>query len=255
MPREPSSPPDGSDAIRERFEDDLGWWHPSFDELLELDPAFLDRYRAFLAHPWREGPLDERTKALVCLAVHASPTHMDADATRRYADLAFEHGASLEAVLEVLELVSTLGIHAITVGVPILVDEAGLPEYDEAGEAELEAARQAFRDRRQYWDEGKEPRLRIDPEHFRRYLELSAHPWETGVLEPKVREFVYIAIDAAVTHVFAFGTRLHVQNALDQGASREEVLEVLQLAAGAGLDALQAGLPIVTEVARDHGQL
>ena len=242
-------------ATRDRFEEDLGWWHPAFDLLLDLDPAFLDRYRAFLHHPWREGPLDRRTKALVCLAVHASPTLMDEDATRRYADLAFEHGASLEEVLEVLELVSTLGIHAITVGVPILAEEAGLPAYDEAGEAELEAAREAFRERREYWDEGKEPRLRIDPGHFRRYLELSAHPWETGVLEPKVREFVYIAIDASVTHVFEFGTRLHVRNALDQGATREEVLEVLQLAAGAGVDALQAGLPVVAEVARDRGEL
>ena len=44
-----------------------------------------------------------------------------------------------------------------------------------------------------------------DPEFFEHYLNFSAHPWKKGVLPPKVKELIYIAIDAATTHLWEPG--------------------------------------------------
>lgn len=240
-------------ARRQRVKSELGFWHPAYERLLELDPAYLDTLADFLSYPWREGPLDKKTKALVCLAVSAAPTLLYRDGIRRYGRLAFAHGASMREVLEVLQLVSVLGIHSISTGVPILVDEAGLPDDEEHDEATLQRIRDEFTEKREYWDEGKEPRLRVDPGHFEQYLAFSSYPWVHGELDAKTRELVYVAIDASVTHVFDHGTRIHVQNALGQGASRKEILEALQLATSAGPNSVEVGLPILMEVAREHG--
>ena len=43
--------------------------------------------------------------------------------------------------------------------------------------------------------------LEWDPEFFEAYFNFSAVPWRRGVLPPKVKEFIYIAIDASATHL------------------------------------------------------
>ena len=89
--------------------------------------------------------------------------------------------------------------------------------------------------------------LEWDPEFFEQYLNFSAYPWKKGVLPPKVREFIYIAIDASVTHLYESGLRSHIHRALDQGATKEEVLEVLELVAALGIHSCTVGIPALAE--------
>ena len=42
-------------------------------------------------------------------------------------------------------------------------------------------------------------------------------PWRNGPLEPKVKELVLLAMDAAATHLFEPGIRQHVRNAIGTG--------------------------------------
>ncbi|MEK9556270.1 MAG: carboxymuconolactone decarboxylase family protein, partial [Gammaproteobacteria bacterium] len=77
----------------------------------------------------------------------------------------------------------------------------------------------------------------------------SGAPWRTNVLEPKVREFVYIAIDASTTHLYEPGLRLHIRNAIGYGASQEELMEILQLIAALGIHTMTESLPILTQEA------
>lgn len=100
---------------------------------------------------------------------------------------------------------------------------------------------------RGYWNGFWAEVLRDDPDYFAGYLEFSASPWRHGTLPPKVKEFVYIAIDASATHMFKPGLRIHVQNALKHGATREEIMEVLELTAEIGIHACSAGVPILLE--------
>jgi alkylhydroperoxidase/carboxymuconolactone decarboxylase family protein YurZ len=110
--------------------------------------------------------------------------------------------------------------------------------------AELKAE---FERRRGFWAPVWDHVLDADPEYFKAYLEFSSVPWENGVLEPKVRELIYIAVDAAVTHMHPIGTRQHIRNALRHGATKEEIMEVLELISVLGFHSVGMGLPILQE--------
>lgn len=89
--------------------------------------------------------------------------------------------------------------------------------------------------------------LEWDPEFFEAYFNFSAVPWRRGVLPPKVKEFLYIAIDASATHLYAPGLRRHIRNALRLGATRDEILEVLEVISVLGIHACNLGVPILAE--------
>lgn len=68
-----------------------------------------------------------------------------------------------------------------------------------------------------------------------------------GALEPKVKELIYCAFDAAATHLYQPGLELHMRNALRYGAKREQIVEVLELATLLSLHTAQAALPVLDE--------
>lgn len=108
--------------------------------------------------------------------------------------------------------------------------------------------RDEFVDTHGYWDDSLDDMLRIDPEFFRRYLDLAAAPLRTGALEPKIRELIHIAIDAAATHLFVPGIQRRIARAVELGATDGEIMEVLELTATLGIHAANAGVPILLEV-------
>ncbi len=110
--------------------------------------------------------------------------------------------------------------------------------------AELKAD---FIAKRGYWSDFWDGLLALDPAFFKAYLQFSSVPWESGVLEPKVKELIYIAIDAATTHLYEPGLRQHIRNALGYGASKEEIMEVLQLVSVLGIHSCTMGVPVLIE--------
>jgi alkylhydroperoxidase/carboxymuconolactone decarboxylase family protein YurZ len=67
------------------------------------------------------------------------------------------------------------------------------------------------------------------------------------VLEPKVKELIYTAFDVSATHMFQPGLRQHIRNALAYGATKEELMEVFELASGLGARAFAVGAPSLRE--------
>jgi alkylhydroperoxidase/carboxymuconolactone decarboxylase family protein YurZ len=107
---------------------------------------------------------------------------------------------------------------------------------------------QKFMEERGYWDEKLLGQLlRLDPDFFEAYWNFSAIPWRKGSLSPKIKEFIYIAIDASTTHLFEPGLRLHIQNALKYGATKEEIMEVLECVSVLGIHTCALGVPILAE--------
>jgi alkylhydroperoxidase/carboxymuconolactone decarboxylase family protein YurZ len=214
--------------------------------LREADPEFFARFTELAEVPRRSTVLDPKVKELVCLAVDAAATHMYAPGIREHARRAIDLGATRKELLEVLQLTSTLGIHATTVGVPVLVEALGEREV-----APLDERRQAlkadFEAKRGYWHDFWNGLLELDPDFFEAYVGFSAHPWEHGVLEPKVKELIYTAFDASATHMYVPGLRQHIENALAYGATPAEVMEVFELASTIGIHGYLAALPIVLE--------
>ncbi|WP_052344973.1 carboxymuconolactone decarboxylase family protein [Thermocrispum municipale] len=112
--------------------------------------------------------------------------------------------------------------------------------------------REKFIAERGYWNAFWEGLLSLDPSFFEAYLNFSAVPWRTGVLEPKIKELIYVAIDASTTHLYEPGLRQHIRNALSYGATKEEIMEVLELTSVLGIHTCTMGVPVLMEELEAH---
>jgi alkylhydroperoxidase/carboxymuconolactone decarboxylase family protein YurZ len=248
---------DRREQLKEAFARSRGYWAPLWDDLLRLDPDFFEAYLNFSAAPWRHGPLPPKIKEFIYIAVDAATTHLYEPGVRIHIRNALRHGASQEEIGEVLQLAAAAGIHSCTLGAPILLDEmrqAGMDGGFEAGplSPRQEALKRAFTEIRGYWNPIWDGLLRLSPEFFAAYLQLSSVPWRGGPLEPKVKELVYIAVAAATTQLYEPGLRIHIRKALRDGASESEILEVLELVAAIGVHSCTMGVPILVDELRQR---
>jgi alkylhydroperoxidase/carboxymuconolactone decarboxylase family protein YurZ len=247
---------DGLDDNQRRLKDAFvaarGYWAPIWDQVLRVSPDYFEAYVKLASVPMRTGTLDPKVRELIHIAIDSSTTHLHQPSLRIHIPKALELGATKGEIMEVLELTSVLGVHTITFGLPILIDEAR-----KAGRAsevamapltpEQDALKKTFTDNRGYWSPLWDGLIRLSPEFFEAYMQFSSVPWTTGTLDPKVRELIYIAIDSATTHMYEPGLRVHIQNALRYGASVAEILEVYQIVAGIGVHTVTVGVPILME--------
>ncbi len=86
-----------------------------------------------------------------------------------------------------------------------------------------------------------------DPDFLEAYLGFRAVPHRAGPLPPKYKELILIAINAATTHLYAPGVRRHIQNAIKAGATKEEILETIQLTTVMGIHSCNLAVPILME--------
>jgi alkylhydroperoxidase/carboxymuconolactone decarboxylase family protein YurZ len=242
------------EQLRAEFERVHGAWDESWQAVLELDPEFLAAYLDFAGVPSRKHHLDPKTRALMALTVDAATTHLHTPGIRRHIAAALAAGATTHEVMEVLECTATLGIHAMNVGVPVLVEVLGergdrtepepLTEFQEQVKAE-------FTRDRGYWNPTWDEMLELDPELLQAYTTFSAYPWRNGTLSPKLREFVYIAFDTSATHLYRVGLKLHIENALGYGATPQEILEIMEIASTIGIHTVTTAAPILRELAEN----
>jgi alkylhydroperoxidase/carboxymuconolactone decarboxylase family protein YurZ len=176
--------------LKDEFVEICGTWDDAWEALLVLDATFLRAYLDMAAVPVRKGPLEPKVRAFVLLTVSAAATHLYGPGIRSHIRSALDAGSTREEVTEVLELTSTLGIHAANVGVPLLVEvleEEGLRNGPAPLDARQERLKADFTENRGYWHPTWNEMLELDPDLFETYTAFSSVPWKTGVLEPKVR--------------------------------------------------------------------
>lgn len=239
--------------IKDEFVKVRGTWNETWETILELDPAFMRAYLNFSAVPWRKTHLDAKTKELIYITVDAAATHLYVPGVRQHIRAALDAGATKEEIMEVLELAATLGIHAMNIGVPILVEvlvEKGLRSGPSELDEYQERLKEEFTKTRGYWHSFWDEMLELDPELFEAYTEFSSVPWRTGVLPPKIKELVYVAFDTAATHLYVKGLKLHIENAIGYGATVGEILEVMEIASVLGIHAVTTAAPILDEESR-----
>lgn len=238
------------EEIKARFIEVRGTWGPAWESVLVLDPEFLLAYLDFSAVPWRQNHLTPQVRELIYIAVDANATHMYLPGVRQHVRSALQLGVPPAQIMEVLELCATLGIHAMNVGVPILVQvlaEKGLRTGPEPLSERQQEIKAEFTANRGYWNPFWDDILELDPELFAAYTGFSSVPWRTGTLEPKVKELVYIAFDTAATHLYTSGLKAHIENAIGYGATAREILEVMEIASVLGIHAVTAAAPILVE--------
>lgn len=241
--------------LKDAFVANRGDWSATWDGLLKLAPEYFEAYLNLSSVAWKHGTLAPKVREFILLAIDASTTHLYEPGTRLHMAKALRYGATTDEIMEVLMMTSVLGVHSITQSLPILVsvmkDTGNDPKI---GERALSAAQAALKEEfiktRGYWAPVFDGVLHFSPEFFKAYADFSSVPWRHGTLEPKVRELVYVAIDASTTHLYSPGTRVHIANALRQGATADEVMEVLMLLSGLGVHTMTMGVPALLDEAR-----
>ena len=242
--------------LKAEFMNTFGMWDESWSVLLNTTPSFFAAYTKFASTAWRTNHLEPKVREFLLIATSSSTTQLHRPAIAAHIRNALRLGATADEIVEVLQLTSVLGIHSCAIGVPILIDEArqrGLAGNLEA--AAVDPARVKLKEEfiaaRGFWTDFWEGVLALSPSFFTSYLEMSSLPWIQGKLSPKVKEFIYIAIDAATTHLHEPGLRVHVQNAFKHGATSEEIMDVFEVISTIGIYSCTVGLPLLLDALAD----
>ena len=103
-----------SSEAKEHFANALGnsSWSQSWDSVARLDPEIFEASVKLMAVPNKKRHLSAKMQAFVRLSVDCAATLLYTPGIRQHIKDAASAGASQAEVLEVLELSSTLGIHA-----------------------------------------------------------------------------------------------------------------------------------------------
>ena len=120
---------------------------------------------------------------------------------------------------------------------------------DEKTEYPLTAAQMTSGDWNPLWDTLRE----WDPGFVEAYIGFRLAPRKNGPLTPVMRELILIAVNACTTHLYAPGVRRHIDNALNLGATREEILEAIQITTLVGIHSCNLAVPILKEALEKRG--
>jgi alkylhydroperoxidase/carboxymuconolactone decarboxylase family protein YurZ len=222
------------------------WDNAALAKFREWEPVFAEQCLKMSADPWTNGVLPRKDVELISIAVNAACTNLSAEGTRRHIRGALEAGASREEILMILKIGSLLSIHTVSLGAPILLEEA---KAAGAKRTPKEAATPVCDKMKAagQWNTAWDGFFEIDPAWTEAIIAVSLPVYTSGVLSPKLAEFLSIAVDASITHMYAPGTRRHIQTALKLGATIEEIMEVLKICVSQGMQASNLGVPILAE--------
>ena len=239
-----------------------GVWSPEWEAVLQADPVYFAACLKLRSVPINKKALPPKVQQLVLLAVDASCTTMYEPGIKAHTATALAAGATPQEIMETLELSSVLGIHATSVGVPILMEvlqEEGVsasPAQAPVLDDKRQQLKANFSAKRGYWSPHWDALLQLDPDFFEAYTEFSSVPFgpDRNFLEAKVKELIYCAIDCATTHLYAPGLKTHVRNAVRYGATAAEIMEVFELASLMGTHTVLAGISALVEARSSSGQ-
>jgi alkylhydroperoxidase/carboxymuconolactone decarboxylase family protein YurZ len=237
-------------AIKDDFIRIRNTWAPQWESILRMDCEFLNAYLQLSAVPLRHNHLENKVKEFIYVAINASSTHLFSPGIQMHLKAAIEFGATRDELMEVLELTSTVGIHAANAGVPILLEvlnEEGLSPNTMTLDERLDTLKQRFIEEQGYWDASWDALLSLDPDFFEAHAQFAAIPWRAGHLEPKIKELVLCALDAAATHLYRPGIKTHMRNAIRLGATQDEIMEVLEIVSVIGIHGALIGVPMLEE--------
>ncbi|MDQ8706151.1 hypothetical protein RCO28_27315 [Streptomyces sp. LHD-70] len=193
--------------------------------------------------------LGPKLAALLRLKLDASVTHLYTRGIRRHIRAALQAGATREEVLTVLKLSTVIGIHALAVGMPILnqeLDYAQTPAQPQPPFCSTPVCDTLRRDRQfnPDWDAIYD----AAPDWLENFLASALEFWRDGILPPLWIELLCIAGDSALTHMYSPGTRRHIHAALSLGATREQILAVLDIVGHQGQEAVETAVHILDDV-------
>lgn len=230
------------------------WDDGALAELRQCDPEWAETCARMATNPWRGGVLSRRLVELIAVAVNAACTNLNPDGTRRHIRGALESGATREEVLMVLKMASLLSIHSCSLGAPLLLEEAKAAGVQPKPHGDVTTPACDRMRAIGQWNSAWDPFFALDPAWTDEFMATGVAVYAAGVLPAKEVELLSIAFDVSYTHMYAPGTRRHIRNALEAGATVEEIMEVFKLCVVQGVQACNLGVPILAEELADRAR-
>jgi alkylhydroperoxidase/carboxymuconolactone decarboxylase family protein YurZ len=225
-----------------------GPWSDAIAQLRAWDPTWADAVERMSTNPWNSGVLPRKFVELVSIGIHAACTNLQAEGTRRHIRAALDAGATREEILLVLKCATVMSIHSCSLGAPVLLEEAQAAGAKPAARTDRPATPACDKMRAiGQWNAAWDPFYQLDPLWTDEFMATGAGIYGSRVFTTKEMELISIAFDASFTHMYAPGVRRHVKGALAAGATMEEIMEVLKICVAHGVQALNAGVPILAE--------
>jgi alkylhydroperoxidase/carboxymuconolactone decarboxylase family protein YurZ len=222
------------------------WDNAALAKFREWEPAWVDQCLKMSADPWTNGILPGKDVELISLAVNAACTNLSAEGTRRHIRGALEAGATREEILMIIKIASLLSIHTCSLGAPILLEEAKAAGMKLTPKKAVTPVCDKMKAAGQ-WNSAWDAFFELDPAWTEAIIAVSLPVYSSGVFSLKLAELLSIAVDASITHMYAPGTRRHIQTALKLGATIEEVMEVLKICVAQGMQASNLAIPILAD--------
>lgn len=216
------------------------------EELNSFDSIWSEKFLRAFSNPWKNGILSTKTIELICVGLNAACTNMQESSSRRHIRAALDAGATKDEILMVLKMGAVMSIHSVSLGAPILLDEAKeaavSPTLKQASTPACDKMKQIGQ-----WNTAWDPFFNLDPVWTDQVMDCAVGIYASGVMSPKLVELLSIAFDASITHMYAPGTRRHIKAALKEGATVEEIMEVLKVCVAFGIDACKLSTSILAE--------
>lgn len=99
------------------------------------------------------------------------------------------------------------------------------------------------------WNPNWDVLAELDAAYTEKFLAMAAHAMAKGGIDPLTLEFIAIAVDASCTHMYGPGVRRHIRKALELGASKDQIMTVLELVSVLGIHSVALGAPLLIEEA------
>jgi alkylhydroperoxidase/carboxymuconolactone decarboxylase family protein YurZ len=231
-----------------------GVWGGGLDALEAWDPKWAAACRAMANAPWEDGVLSRKLVELIALAINVACTNLNAEGTRRHIRQALEAGASRDEILLVIKCATVMAIHSCSLGAPVLLEEARAANAEFGPPANHPTPACDAMKAIGQWNTAWDPFLQLDPGWTDAFMATGGGIYRSKAISAKDLELISIAFDASFTHMYAPGTRRHIQNALKAGATPREIFAVLQICAAQGLQACHLGVPILAEELARRGR-
>lgn len=226
-----------------------------WDDILLYDHKLISGYADYSSLPFERGALSPVMCELVAIVIDSSITHLHQAGLRNHIGHALEVGATEGEVLEAVAIASTLGSRTYFEGYAVLAEELearGLLEKNEELTDAQRAVKETFKvGEEDFWSEGYENALRIDPEGLKTFADWYRAPLTGNNIGQKDKELLWLALFASPTTAYAPGIQEHMKKALDLGATKEEIISVLELVSVIGVHSLTVSTPILKKQAAD----
>jgi alkylhydroperoxidase/carboxymuconolactone decarboxylase family protein YurZ len=234
--------------IRESFKQRRGYWNEDWERLLHVNEAYVAAYLELSAYTAERGSLSPKLRELIYVATNCSPTHFFERGVRQHGRFAREFGASLQELIAVTMIVSTVGVQTYLLGAAALEEIMPGALSTRHHAAHARAVHQKHLQLLGAALPEVNAAISVDPSFYDVWLNFAATAvGSQGPLPPKDSHLIALAAYAQCTQLSGTGVRQHMRAALANGATPDEIMDVCKLITSMGVHAVALAVPVLID--------